>query len=109
MGDERFGKSSSASGFYRRVWGASGLWVFGSLPGAYHRGALRGRRREPDSGASGIVIALTTRTMSEAKPSRCACVLVVEDDRDIRESLKLILENEGYGVITAENGQAALE
>jgi CheY-like chemotaxis protein len=36
-------------------------------------------------------------------------VLVVEDDRDIRSSMELFLEEEGYAVVTADNGQAALE
>ena len=36
-------------------------------------------------------------------------ILVVEDDRDIRESLQDLLEVEGYAVTTAENGRDALE
>jgi CheY-like chemotaxis protein len=36
-------------------------------------------------------------------------VLVVEDDRDIRESLQDLLEVEGYAVVTAENGRDALQ
>ena len=36
-------------------------------------------------------------------------VLVVEDDHDIRETCKQILELEGYTVLTAANGQQALE
>jgi len=35
-------------------------------------------------------------------------VLVVDDDLDIREALSQILEDEGFGVITAGNGQEAL-
>jgi two-component system chemotaxis response regulator CheY len=38
-----------------------------------------------------------------------ASVLVVEDDEDIREAISYILENEGYEVVLAENGQQALE
>jgi CheY-like chemotaxis protein len=38
-----------------------------------------------------------------------AQVLVVEDDRDTREVLKLILEMEGLDVIEAADGQEALE
>lgn len=34
-------------------------------------------------------------------------VLVVEDDRDIREALCLLLEEEGYTVYSAENGEVA--
>jgi two-component system, OmpR family, response regulator CpxR len=36
-------------------------------------------------------------------------VLVVEDDPDIQESLKLLLEEEGCCVATADNGAVALE
>jgi len=38
-----------------------------------------------------------------------ASILVVEDDEDIRETIGEILENEGYEVALAENGQHALE
>ena len=36
-------------------------------------------------------------------------ILVVEDDFDIRESLRELLEAEGYRVKTAENGEVALQ
>ncbi len=36
-------------------------------------------------------------------------ILVVDDDRDIRDSLKLILEKNGYKVRQAENGTEALK
>jgi CheY-like chemotaxis protein len=36
-------------------------------------------------------------------------VLVVEDDPDLRDSLVEILESEGHGVLSAENGERALE
>jgi CheY-like chemotaxis protein len=36
-------------------------------------------------------------------------VLVVEDDPDIRECVKLMLEMEGYDVVTAANGAEAEE
>ena len=36
-------------------------------------------------------------------------VLVVEDDRDIRENMKNFLASEGFEVQTAENGQKALD
>lgn len=37
------------------------------------------------------------------------CVLIVEDDRDIRGALQTILEEEGYDVFVAQSGKAALE
>ena len=36
-------------------------------------------------------------------------VLVVDDDPDIRETLRFVLEDAGYPVYTAENGREALE
>lgn len=36
-------------------------------------------------------------------------VLVVEDDKDIRETMGLVLEGEGYEVVTAANGEVALQ
>jgi CheY-like chemotaxis protein len=35
-------------------------------------------------------------------------ILIIDDDQDIRESLKQVLEWESYHVLTAENGQDAL-
>jgi two-component system OmpR family response regulator len=36
-------------------------------------------------------------------------ILIVDDDRDIRELLAEYLRDEGYGVTTASNGRDALE
>lgn len=36
-------------------------------------------------------------------------ILVVDDDRDIRESLETCLRSEGYNVLTADDGQTALD
>ncbi|MGZ7100187.1 MAG: response regulator, partial [Candidatus Angelobacter sp.] len=36
-------------------------------------------------------------------------VLVVDDERDIRESLRGVLEDEGYKVLLAESGEACVE
>ena len=36
-------------------------------------------------------------------------ILIAEDDKDIRELLKLYLESEGYRILEAENGRLALE
>ena len=36
-------------------------------------------------------------------------ILVVDDEPDIRESVKVILEKNGYEVITAENGDECIE
>lgn len=41
--------------------------------------------------------------------AKCATVLIVEDDRDIREALQQAIELEGYNVEVAENGAVGLE
>ena len=45
----------------------------------------------------------------EASRERTARVLVADDERSIRELLAIVLKREGYEVIVAENGQAALD
>ena len=47
--------------------------------------------------------------MSENLSSiKCQCILIVEDEKDIRENLKMLLELEGYKVFTAVNGDDGL-
>jgi CheY-like chemotaxis protein len=41
-------------------------------------------------------------------PSPGPCVLLVEDDRDLREALAEIITDAGYSVLTAANGPDAL-
>ena len=36
-------------------------------------------------------------------------ILIVEDDADIREGVRILLEGEGYSVSEAENGRKGLE
>jgi len=36
-------------------------------------------------------------------------VLIVDDDKDIRDTIQELLQDEGYSVATAENGAAALD
>jgi CheY-like chemotaxis protein len=38
-----------------------------------------------------------------------ACVLIAEDDPDVREFMDLLLSTSGYETITASNGREALE
>ena len=38
----------------------------------------------------------------------CGCIVIVEDDRAIRETLQQLIESQGYGVRTACNGEEAL-
>ena len=42
-------------------------------------------------------------------PVDCKSVLIVEDDDLTRDALSIMLQEDGYQVLCAENGQAALE
>ena len=43
------------------------------------------------------------------KNSTSKNILVIEDDKDIQDSIKTCLELEGFSVFTADNGKEALE
>jgi CheY-like chemotaxis protein len=43
-----------------------------------------------------------------SKQPRCKSILLVEDTTQLRDSLKKLLEQQGYSVITARDGRAAL-
>ena len=47
-------------------------------------------------------------TSTNPMPAAHRLVLVVDDDQDLRDALRQLLEEEGYRVICAEHGQAAL-
>jgi CheY-like chemotaxis protein len=49
-------------------------------------------------------------TVSNVERSRSApCVLIVEDDNDVREMMDLLLTSIGYRTVTAPNGAVALD
>src|SRR5947207_15612326 len=48
-----------------------------------------------------------TRARSSNRPGKR--ILLVDDDPTVRDSLKDVLQSEGYSVIPAENGQQALD
>ena len=50
----------------------------------------------------------TTEPLPGRASDAGAYVLVVDDDRDILTLIRMVLEEEGYRVITAENGEQAL-
>jgi len=41
--------------------------------------------------------------------NRVVRILIVDDDRSIRETLRVVLQDEGYDVLEAEDGQVALK
>ena len=47
--------------------------------------------------------------MSPSPSSSCRCVLVVDDDADIRDGLAELLDAEGYCTVLCENGREALD
>ena len=36
------------------------------------------------------------------------CILIADDEKEIRDILRLLLEGEGYAVLTAEDGREAI-
>src|SRR6266436_9910060 len=52
-------------------------------------------------------VAVIPRRMSRALPAQ-GCILIVDDEVGIRESLQTLLELEGYDVETAANGEQGL-
>ncbi|MGE3609437.1 MAG: response regulator [Bacteriovoracaceae bacterium] len=40
---------------------------------------------------------------------KCKSIMIIEDDQEIRDMLKLAIEMEGHSVITASNGKEGLE
>src|SRR5713101_3826116 len=52
-------------------------------------------------------VAVISRRMSEALPAQ-GCILIVDDEAEIRESLQTLLELEGYEVEAATNGEEGL-
>jgi CheY-like chemotaxis protein len=48
-------------------------------------------------------------TLNVENQRRAPCVLIVEDDTDVREMMDLLLTSIGYRTLTAPNGAAALE
>jgi CheY-like chemotaxis protein len=47
------------------------------------------------------------RSVSEAAPAR-SCVLVLEDDRDVAQTIGELIEDQGYRAICVDNGREAL-
>ena len=50
----------------------------------------------------------TTGSVTSPASDRVAKILLVEDERDVRETIKLQLEDEGHEVSEAESGSEAL-
>ena len=55
-----------------------------------------------------ITIAPSMNTNEAASGTQCDCILIIEDNDDIREALQMAIEGEGYRVFAVSNGQEAL-
>src|SRR5262249_32726563 len=78
----------------------------GSLHCANHRRRVKGERQsgKPTSSRCNVHGHVTRgKTMTDGEP----LVVVVDDDEDIREIIKMILESDGYRVETVGDGMAA--
>ena len=51
----------------------------------------------------------TMNALSRQPQAASRTILVVEDDHDIRVSVRMVLEDEGYEVFTVTNGRSALD
>lgn len=54
-------------------------------------------------------LALPSEPLNTQRGLRMGCILVVEDEELIRDTIALALAEEGYEVLTAEDGRAALD
>src|SRR4051795_13733706 len=52
--------------------------------------------------------AVISRNVTDATPQAQGCILIIDDEAEIRESLQTLLEFEGYEVDTAANGSHGL-
>jgi CheY-like chemotaxis protein len=63
----------------------------------------------PDKGISVPILPWLPRSTVSAKPAPEKIVLVVEDDAEARDAMVRLLRTEGYTVVTAGDGQQALD
>lgn len=70
--------------------------------------ALWHRKGRPASRGATARAAATGARAEEIFVNERLSVLVVDDDIDIRETLREVIEAEGFGAVTAEDGHAAL-
>ncbi|HXG03538.1 MAG TPA: response regulator, partial [Candidatus Binatia bacterium] len=77
-----------------------------------HGGSVRAESRGAGRGSQFVVrLPLVAPPTAEAGPSEAESprVLVIEDDADMREILRTVLEREGYRVEVAEDGPRGIE
>lgn len=80
-----------------------------------HEGRIRVQSKLGQGTSLGVTLALVKPTAIVTKPDRLPparggteTVLVAEDDRDVRQFVKTLLEEFGYSVLLAEDGEEAL-
>lgn len=80
-----------------------------------HRGGVNVRSRVGEGTVFTIAIPASERSADQAPPSVASraraeglCVLVVDDEEEIREVIKLVLEGRGMRVLVAEDGPEGL-
>lgn len=102
---------------FRRRWGVRasskglGLGLYISQQIAQGHGGTVSVASSVEAGTT-FTVRLPRHESAETPPApevRHRLVLVVDDDRDTRESLQEAFQDEGYGVITAADGREALE
>jgi CheY-like chemotaxis protein len=92
----------SCIGQIRKLLDANVLHIKGSCQNPH---TLPGRKSR-DRRDGGSILA---RTRTERQGDRLARILVIDDERSIREALKKLFERLGYEVDVAENGEVGLQ
>lgn len=96
------GTGLGLSTVYGIVKQAGGMIEIRSAPGAGTQVEVQLPRREPASRAA-------PAEDESPRASRSETVLVVEDEKAVRELVRKVLTHKGYSVLTAEHGRRALE
>ena len=52
---------------------------------------------------------MDSKTVQPVPQSTAKCILIVEDDKDYRDVLTELLEQEGFKVLNAENGEVGMD
>jgi CheY-like chemotaxis protein len=89
-----------------------GLGLFISQQIAVAHGGGVSVESSEEAGGTAFTLQLPRRIANSRQPAQMGgpkCILIVDGDENIRESLREVLEEEGHDAVTASNGREALE
>jgi len=73
-----------------------------------HRGSIRVEENRPVGARFVVELPLAGEVMAAVPPASMHNILIVDDESGIRQSLKGVLEDEGYKASSADSGEACL-